>query len=457
MFSELDTIASHDALLRQALDALSQAVTLPALVLAALTVGRLVAVRVLEDLLQERGRTSTTRPKCPQCHAVMESRGLVPRVMQTLIGRLQWKRRAWRCPWRCQLGLVAPYDAVLGLTPYQRVSLEVRQLTSLLAVFVPYALAARLFRRLTQVAISPGGIWQWVQQAGAQAMSRLAEELAQAAVEEPAPEEIPASLQDLPLLIGGDGILVPFRPQADTPEGKTVWREIKVGIVTRLGHRVTRTGKQVTVLLRRRLVAVLGDIDALRDRLWLTALKAGLRTAPLAAWLSDGGPGLWRLYRERFKRWAVGILDFYHAAQHLWKAARATFDGRTTRARTWFACARHALRQGEAAGVIQALRQHRQTTQLPPSVRATLANVITYLETHRRHLAYLFFEDLGLPRGSGLVESACKWLIQQRFKGVGMRWSEKGFNHLLHLRLAWVNGTFDDLFQPGSCSARRGP
>jgi len=47
---------------------------------------------------------------------------------------------------------------------------------------------------------------------------------------------------------------------------------------------------------------------------------------------------------------------------------------------------------------------------------------------------------------SGIVESACKWLIQQRFKGVGMRWSEDGFNHLLHLRLDWVNGRFDSSF-----------
>jgi hypothetical protein len=33
-----------------------------------------------------------------------------------------------------------------------------------------------------------------------------------------------------------------------------------------------------------------------------------------------------------------------------------------------------------------------------------------------------------------------------RFKGVGMRWSESGFNHLLHLRLAWANERFDSLF-----------
>jgi hypothetical protein len=27
-----------------------------------------------------------------------------------------------------------------------------------------------------------------------------------------------------------------------------------------------------------------------------------------------------------------------------------------------------------------------------------------------------------------------------------MRWSESGFNHLLHLRLAWANERFDSLF-----------
>ena len=54
---------------------------------------------------------------------------------------------------------------------------------------------------------------------------------------------------------------------------------------------------------------------------------------------------------------------------------------------------------------------------------------------------------MDLPIGSGMVESACTWLIQQRFKGAGMRRSEEGFNHLLHLRLAWVNGSCEALFQ----------
>jgi hypothetical protein len=43
-----------------------------------------------------------------------------------------------------------------------------------------------------------------------------------------------------------------------------------------------------------------------------------------------------------------------------------------------------------------------------------------------------------------MVESAHTWLIQ--LKGVGMCWNEDGFNHLLPLRLAGVNGRFDALF-----------
>jgi hypothetical protein len=61
-------------------------------------------------------------------------------------------------------------------------------------------------------------------------------------------------------------------------------------------------------------------------------------------------------------------------------------------------------------------------------------------------LVNISFNVCDKPMGSSMVESACKWLIQQWFKGVGMRWSEDGFNHLLHLRLAWVNGRFDTLF-----------
>jgi hypothetical protein len=83
---------------------------------------------------------------------------------------------------------------------------------------------------------------------------------------------------------------------------------------------------------------------------------------------------------------------------------------------------------------------------LPATARDTWRIVYAYLERHREHINYALYKELGLPLGSGMVESACKWLIQQRFKGVGRRWSEDGFNHFRQLRLAWVNGRFETLF-----------
>jgi hypothetical protein len=214
-----------------------------------------------------------------------------------------------------------------------------------------------------------------------------------------------------------------------------------------LGQHRTRTGKVVTRLQQRRLVAVLGGIEALKPRVWLEAVRQGISHAPQVVWLSDGARGLWRLYEERLAASAMGILDFYHAVQSLWKGAAAWLDGRTTQARRWFGWARHRLRHGQPDGVLADLVEALEVEGLPDTARDTLIALYAYLKRHRDHIDYAQYKDLGLPIGSGMVESACKWLIQQRFKGVGMRWSEDGFNHLLHLRLAWVNGRFEALFQ----------
>jgi hypothetical protein len=262
----------------------------------------------------------------------------------------------------------------------------------------------------------------------------------------PTPEPLTDAQAALPLALGADGVMVPLRPDAGAPRGKIRWREVKVGVLSRISPHRTRTGQMVTRLTQRRLVAVLGDIDALKPRLWLEALRQDLRNAPQVVWLSDGGRGLWRVFDECFAGAATGILDFYHAAQNLWKSAAAWLDGRTTQARRWFVWARYRLRHGKPDGVLADLKDALDVEGLPTATRDIVMTVHAYLARHREHINYEAYKALGLPLGSGMVESACKWLIQQRFKGVGMRWSEDGFNHLLHLRLAWVNGRFEAMF-----------
>ena len=59
------------------------------------------------------------------------------------------------------------------------------------------------------------------------------------------------------------------------------------------------------------------------------------------------------LFDTWFAPYAQGVLDFYHAAQHLWRGAQVWLDGRTRQAKTWFTQARHRLRHGETAEVLK--------------------------------------------------------------------------------------------------------
>ena len=437
-----DSIRQIEPSLQELIEAIENASTLTLLILSAWRLARVLAVRIVEEALIERAQPPTQWIDCPKCGKRLHSKGFVHRQITSVIGIIRWKRRVGRCPRGCRIGQVAPLDKSLGLLPHQRTSFELQKLGCLLSVFVPFDTVTVLLNCLISVQVSSAAVWHWVQKAGQKAMDHLNDQLAElAAGQIPPVESLDEAISVLPLLIGADGVKVPFRPEGG--KGPTVWREVKVAVLARLGQRSRSNEPQ---LHQRRLVAVLGSIDVLRPRLWLEALRQGVLTAPQVVWLSDGGVGFWAIYAWCFAAYAIGILDFYHAAQNLWKGAKAWLDGRSKKARQWFASARHRLRHGETSLVLNEIAAALELDGLPETAQKALRNLYEYLDTHKHHIQYEKFKELGLPIGSGIVESACKWLIQQRFKGVGMRWSETGFNHLLHLRLAWVNGRFEELF-----------
>ena len=437
--------------LKQALNRLAadlgNAETLKQIVSCAFGYAFVISAIIVEETLNDRAKAMDERKACPECGSMLESKGFEPRRIRTLIGVVAWKRRIWRCPKRCEIGQTAPFDEALGIGPNQRTSEEIKELACLLAVFVPYGIASMLMTALVGVKACSTSIWEWVQIYGNKAVSKLEGELKLLSEGQfPDRAEMDEKVSKLLMAIGGDGVMVPFRPNGGSPEGKARWREVKVGIFARLGRKVTKKGREVKIVVRKRVVAVLGTIDEFKARMALMSEKEGLSEEQSAVWLSDGGKGFWSMFNEAFSKKAIGVLDFYHAAQNVWKGARAWLDGRTRAARKWFADARGKIREGNVSQVLRELKDEPDTERLSPEDRRTLENLIAYLETHKEHMDYDKFKALGLPIGSGIVESTCKWLIQQRFKGVGMRWSEKGFRTLLHLRLEWVNEGFDDLF-----------
>ena len=447
----LKNIPCDDSTLQDLIVRVETAISLTALVVAAWQLAQRVAVLLIEDTLDKRAKQKTEWLNCPMCGKKLQSKGFAKRRIATLIGVIGFSRRVGRCPNRCRISQYAPLDQELQLSAGQRSCTQLKRVACLLAVFVPFETAQILLDQLMGIKVSKDSIFNWVQGAGQSAIDMLNDQLESLTQGKTVDvESIDPATEELPLLIGADGVMVPFRREEKSPKGTTIWREVKVAIVARIRPRRKKGDnapeQTQTELVQRRLVACLGTVDDLGQILWLQALRSGIATAKQVVWISDGARGLWRLFDTYFAHSAIGILDFYHAAEHLFKAATAWLDGRTKKARGWFDAARHQLRHGPTMQVTMDIEHAIADPNLCDTSRNVLRNLQHYLDTHHKHIQYHQFKAMGLPIGSGSVESACKWLIAQRFKGVGMRWTQDGFNALLHLRLAWVNHRFDDIF-----------
>ena len=295
----------------------------------------------------------------------------------------------------------------------------------------------------TGASVSPITIWNWVQTAGEQEEEKIVGEIESG--EMPEPEPIEPEQAQLPMIIGGDGVKVRIRPNEGIPEGKSEWKEVKIGVVARLGEKKNKKGETVTKIERKRVVGVLGDINEFAPRIRLEALRQGVHITDVVVWVSDGGVGFWKVFREQFSLWAQGVLDFYHAAENIWKAAEIWLDDNTDEARGWFEHVRHILRHGNVLQVLWEITKPLLNLNLPKKDRRALNNLFNYISEHHEHMEYARLKECGIPIGSGIIESACKWIVTQRFKCVGMRWSRKGLQNLLNLRLAWINGRFSSI------------
>jgi hypothetical protein len=357
-----------------------------------------LARQLVEQELARRSAEKTEWPDCPNCGSRIESKGCRSRELLTLIGVISWSRRVGRCSQRCAIGQIVPFDLELGISPYEKTMTSLKELGCLLAVFIPYGISSRIFEKLLGLPIGATTIWQWVQEYGNSAIEQLSKELdTYQSGDAIVPDAMSAEMLQLTCLMGADGVFAPFRPNGGDPRGKVVWKEIKVGVITRLKQRVNRQGERVTELVQRKLVAVLGDVSMIAQRLFLESHKQQIRQSSQVIWISDGGRWLWGIYQTYFESYAIGILDFYHAAQNLWKASVAWLDGRTSISKVWFNAARHDLRHGKTQKVFEELDQAIQDIQ-DQKKKNTTQNARNYLEIHLEHIQYQQFkqQELGI-------------------------------------------------------------
>jgi hypothetical protein len=152
--------------------------------------------------------------------------------------------------------------------------------------------------------------------------------------------------------------------------------------------------------------------------------------------LLDGALGLWNLATTLFKPWkrVTFVLDIIHVVGYLWSAANALCGEGSQAGKRWVQEKLTTILRGRVGYVIGGLRQILTKQQLRKSVRETLGKVITFFHNHRRWMPYDAYLAMGLPVGTGVVESACGSVVKHRMEGEGKRWSLAGAEAMLALR-----------------------
>jgi hypothetical protein len=162
-----------------------------------------------------------------------------------------------------------------------------------------------------------------------------------------------------------------------------------------------------------------------------TAARLGLKRAEEITVLADGAKWIWNEV-EKHLPGAAGVLDIFHAGEHL-HAAAVALHGDGAAAKAWFQSRRRTLLQSGAAGLLAELAAD------PGDVAGLAAD----LGPHLGHTPYRQRLAQGRSIGSGMVEGACKTAIGRRLKQTGARWRIKRLERMAALCCLHYSDQFD--------------
>jgi len=149
--------------------------------------------------------------------------------------------------------------------------------------------------------------------------------------------------------------------------------------------------------------------------------------------------------RERGLKVPV-FIDFIHVSGYLGKAAAALQPGDPQAAREWADGQKLRVLHGRARAVAATLASVAARARARNS-RLDLTDVdkaVTYLTNNHKYMRYDKALAAGWPIATGMIEGACRFVIEDRFGITGARWSPDGADVILKLRAVVVNGDLDD-------------
>jgi hypothetical protein len=175
-----------------------------------------------------------------------------------------------------------------------------------------------------------------------------------------------------------------------------------------------------------------------------------VKQADRVLFVADGATWIWKRVGALLRSAQIDeskrheLVDFYHAMQHLSSAAdlSGAFRGEKAKKR-WLKVQSKRLLAGEVAAVIKDLEQ--LALEYPSKkLQTEVGYFVKHGQQHNR-MEYARMKELGLPLGSGAIESAMRRVVNLRLKGATIFWHKDSAEAVLLLRCFAKTNRFQDL------------
>jgi hypothetical protein len=233
-----------------------------------------------------------------------------------------------------------------------------------------------------------------------------------------------------------DGGMVPVvecnAEASDKRKEKTLqWREARICLAHRQGSTEMAFGGTFS-----------GGVDEAGRELHHCIVAAGFDSRRCLHAVGDGAPWITEQIEEHFGAQGNYLIDFYHVCEYLAAAAPIC----SPEPRTWMAQQKEALKSNRSSAVLAALLPYMESPAIEDK-DAPVRRAHRYLHNRRKQLDYQGAIEKELPIGSGEIESAHRYIVQQRLKRPGAWWTPDNIDYLLALRLARANRRWADYWK----------
>lgn len=357
---------------------------------------------------------ATPKP-CPKCGQLVrvKARNRVRHLM-TAAGELRLARNYHYCR-SCRLGF-HPRDIELKLPPEGEVSDAMEKRILDFGVNTGFEEAAQRWSIHYPTPISSNLVRRVVDRVGQRSEAAHSELTLQRACR-PTPEEPPKSL-----VVGGDGSMLNTREAG--------WKEAKVAVVARGEDFLEATSR--TSVDEARYVAVVGGQDEFGKSLNAALEAERADEVTKVVWLGDGARENWTMATEQLP-FAIQVLDIQHAVQNGVTCGKALLGESEPALPLWEERIRFLINADSPDAAIRELLDCLPLTTTDDELGA-LDRLVGYYRNNEKRMRYATFREMGLPIGSGIVESAHKHVLQVRMKQAGQRWALLRARRMARLR-----------------------